>query len=111
MNNLTKNKLNYIYVLGENRTGKPIFIDFYADWWGPCKIFEQVLNEVTPEYEDKIKMYKVNIEDEPEIAQQFGAKSIPFMVMISKDGERQPQIGALDKDTLKYYFDGLLQKK
>ena len=69
-----------------------------------------MLDEVIPEYEDKIKMYEVNIEDEPEIAQQFGARSIPFMVMISRDGERQPQIGALDKDTLKYYFDGLLSK-
>ena len=56
-------------------------------------------------------MYKVNIEDEPEITTQFGAKSIPYMVFISKSGERQSQFGVLDKDTLKYYFDGLLQKK
>ena len=111
MNNLTKTELDNIYPLGENRTGKPIFIDFYADWWGPCKMFEQVLNEVTPEYSGKIQMYKVNIEEEPGIAQQFGARGIPFMVMISKSGERQPQVGALDKNTLKYYFDGLLQKK
>ena len=74
-------------------------------------MFEQVLNEVTPEYQDRIQMYKVNIEDEPEIAQQFGARGIPFMVMISKSGERQPQSGVLDKNTLKYYFDGLIQKK
>ena len=74
-------------------------------------MFKQVLDEVTPEYEDKIKMYKVNIEDEPEIAAQFDAKSIPYMVMISKSGERQPHVGALDKNTLKYYFDGLIQKK
>ena len=111
MNKLTKTELNNIYVLGENRTGKPIFIDFYADWWGPCKMFKQVLEEVVPEYENKIKMYEVNIEDEPGIAQQFGAKGIPYMVFISKSGDRQPQVGALDKDTLKYYFEGLLQKK
>ena len=74
-------------------------------------MFEQVLNEVTPEYENKIQMYKVNVEDEPEISQQFGARSIPYMVFISKSGDRQPQVGALDKDTLKYYFEGLLQKK
>ena len=49
-------------------------------------MFEQVLNEVTPKYENKIQMYKVNIEDEPRIAQQFGAKSIPFTVMISTGG-------------------------
>ena len=111
MNKLTKTELNNIYVLGENRTGKPIFIDFYADWGGPCKMFKQVLEEVVPEYENKIKMYEVNIEDEPGIAQQFGARSIPYMVFISKSGERQPQIGVLDKDTLKYYFEGLIRKK
>ena len=55
-------------------------------------------------------MYKVDIEDEPEIAQQFGVRGIPFMVMISKSGERESQVGVLDKDTLKYYFEGLLSK-
>jgi thioredoxin 1 len=74
-------------------------------------MFEQVLNEVTPNYIDKIQMYKVNIEDEPQLAQQFGARSIPFTVMISKSGERQSQPGSLDKDTLKYYLEGLIQKK
>jgi thioredoxin 1 len=74
-------------------------------------MFEQVLNEVTSEYQDRIEMYKVNIEDEPAIAQQFGVRSIPFMVMISKSGVREPHVGSLDKDTLKYYFEGLLRKK
>ena len=111
MNDLTKEELMKIYNEGKNLTDKPIYIDFYADWWGPCKMFKQVLEEVVPEYENKIKMYEVNIEDEPGIAQQFGAKGIPYMVFISKSGDRQPQVGALDKDTLKYYFEGLLQKK
>ena len=74
-------------------------------------MFEQVLNEVTPEYSGKIQMYKVNIEDEPQLAQQFGARSIHFTVMISQGGERQSQPGSLDKDTLKYYLDGLISKK
>ena len=74
-------------------------------------MFKQVLEEVIPDYKDKIKIYEVNIEDEPTIAQQFDAKSIPYMVFISISGEREPQVGALDKDTLKYYLEGLLQKK
>ena len=73
-------------------------------------MFEQVLNEVTPGYTDKIDMYKVNIEEEPEIAQLFGARGIPYMVFISKDGEINPNVGAMDKSTLKYYFEGLLSK-
>ena len=110
MNKLTLTELNNIYPLGENRIGKPIFIDFYADWWGPCRMFEQVLNEVVPDYQDKIQMYKVNIEDEPQVAQKFGARSIPYMAFISENGERQTQVGSMNKETLKYYFEGLISK-
>ena len=111
MNKLTKQQLMNIYDIGKNLTDKPIFIDFYADWWGPCKMFEQVLNKVTPEYQSKINMYKVDMDKEGQIGSLFNVRGIPFMVMISKSGEREPQVGALDKDTLKYYFEGLLQKK
>ena len=74
-------------------------------------MFDSVLNDVTPKYDGKINMYKVNIEEEPELAQQFGARSIPFTVKISTGGDRQSQPGSLDKDTLKYYLDGLISKK
>mgnify|MGYP001267152194 CR=1 FL=1 len=74
-------------------------------------MFEQVLNEVTSKYEDKIQMYKVNIEEEPQLAAQFGVRSIPFTVMISKSGERESNTGSIPPDQLKYYFDGLIQKK
>ena len=111
MNKLTTTELENIYPLGENKTGKPIFIDFYADWWGPCRVFEQVLNDVVPKYEDKIQMYKVNIEDEPQLAQQFGARSIPFMVMVSSNGDKQSHPGSMTADQLQYFFEGLILKK
>ena len=71
-------------------------------------MFEQVLNDVTPKYEDKIHMYKVNIEDETELAVTFGARSIPYMVFISKDGNISPEVGSMNIDQLKYRFDGLI---
>ena len=74
-------------------------------------MFEQVLKEVTPDYEDKIQMYKVNIEQETDLAVAFGARSIPYMAFISKGGEVSSQMGMLDKSTLKYYLDGLISKK
>ena len=73
-------------------------------------MFEQVLNEVSPDYTDKIQMYKVDIEDEIDLAIQFGARGVPYMVFISKDGEIVPSVGAMDKNTLKYYFEGLISK-
>ena len=110
MNNLTKEEFNKIYKDDKNLTDKPIFIDFYADWWGPCKMFEQVLDKVYPDYKDKINMYKVNIEDETEMSISFGARSLPYMVFISKGGEITPNLGAMNEDTFKYYLEGLISK-
>ena len=111
MNKLTYNELDDMFKDGQNLTDKPIFIDFYATWWGPCKVFEQVLNEVSPEYEDKIQMYKVNIEEEPELAKRFKVMSVPLTTSISKSGDVNSTLGSIPKDTLKYFLDGLISKK
>ena len=74
-------------------------------------MFEQVLNEVSSEYQGKIHMYKVNIEGEPDIAKMFNVMSVPMTTTISKGGDVSSNLGALPKDTLKYFLEGLLQKK
>ena len=71
-------------------------------------MFEQVLNDVTPKYEGKINMYKVNIEEEPEIAGLFGVMSIPATSMIRKDGSTESAVGSMTTDQLKYWLDGLI---
>tara|TARA_Y100001963_G_scaffold134562_1_gene195309 strand:- start:46 stop:267 length:222 start_codon:yes stop_codon:yes gene_type:complete len=73
-------------------------------------MFEQVLNKIVPEYEDKINMYKVDISEEQELAAMFGARSIPYMIFISKSGDGATQLGALDEATMKYFLEGLLSK-
>ena len=73
-------------------------------------MFKQVLDEVTPEYEDKIKMYKVNVEEEPEIAGLFRVMSVPNTVTISKSGGLHSMPGALNEETLKYFLEGLIKK-
>ena len=111
MNNLTKSEFMKIYNEGKNLTDNPIFIKFFADWWGPCKMYEQVLNEVTPEYSSKVSLYEVNIEKEPEIAGLFGVRSVPTTTTISKSGDIFSQPGVINKDTLKYFLEGLITKK
>ena len=110
MNNLTQDKLDTIFKDGKNISGKPIYIDFYADWWGPCRMFKQVLEDVSPDYENKINMYAVDIEEEIELAAALGARALPYMIFISDDGGVTPVAGAMDSDTFKYYLDGLLTK-
>ena len=73
-------------------------------------MFEQVLEEVFPEYEDKIDMYKVDIEKEMNMSVAFGARSIPYMVFISKSGEITSEAGVLNSESLKYYLEGLISK-
>ena len=74
-------------------------------------MYEQVLNKVTPEYKDKVSFYKVNIEEEPEIAGLFKVMGVPNSTTISKSGGAYSMAGALNGETLKYFLEGLLQKK
>tara|TARA_Y100001937_G_scaffold110701_1_gene156536 strand:- start:378 stop:599 length:222 start_codon:yes stop_codon:yes gene_type:complete len=73
-------------------------------------MFSSVLDEVSPEYNDKVNMYKVDIEKETDLAIKFGARALPYMVFIPKEGEITGTPGALSKDQLKYYLDGLISK-
>ena len=97
-----------LYDEGKNLSGKPIFILFKADWWGPCKIFEQVLDKVTPEYSDKINFYQVDIEEESQLSSLFGVMSVPQVSMIRKDGTTEQAIGGMDENKLKYWLSGLI---
>ena len=108
MNKLTKEELMKLYDKGKNISGKPIFIDFYATWWGPCKSFERVLNLITPSYSDKINFYEVDIEEEPEIASLFRVMSVPQVSMIRKDGSTEQSIGGMNEDQLRYWLEGLI---
>jgi len=71
-------------------------------------MFEQVLNEITPEYSDKINFYKVDIEEEPEIASLFRVMSVPQVSMIRKDGSKEQAIGGMNEGSLKYWLEGLI---
>ena len=71
-------------------------------------MFEQVLNEVTPEYSSKINFYKVDIEEEPQIASLFRVMSVPQVSMIRKDGSTEKALGSMTTDQLKYWLEGLI---
>lgn len=77
----------------------PCIIDFYADWCGPCKMVAPVLEELSTEYEGKMNVYKINTEEQQELAQAFGIQSIPSILFVPKDGQPQMSAGALPKDS------------
>lgn len=75
----------------------PVLVDFYADWCGPCKMMSPVLDQLSAELEGKIKIGKVNVDDDPELAGQFKVMSIPNFVLV-KNGQVVDQvIGAVPK--------------
>lgn len=86
----------------------PAIIDFYADWCSPCKMVAPILEELADEYKDKIKIYKINTEQEQELASVFGIRSIPSLLFIPKEGQPQMAMGALPKASFKEIIDNTL---
>ena len=88
---------------------RPAVIDFYADWCGPCKVVAPILDELSTEYDGKVDIYKVNTEDEFELAGMFGVQSIPSILFIPMDEQPQMAMGALPKETFKQAFTDVLK--
>ncbi|MCX8055320.1 MAG: thioredoxin [Ignavibacteria bacterium] len=77
---------------------KPVIIDFYADWCGPCKMVSPILEEIAKEYEGLIDIYKIDTEAEQELAMVFGIRSIPSILFIPVNDRPQMAVGAFPKD-------------
>ena len=79
----------------------PAIIDFYADWCQPCKMVAPILEELSEEFEGKIKIYKVNTEVEQELSSVFGIRSIPSILFVPMTGQPKMAVGALPKESIK----------
>ncbi len=90
---------------------KPCIIDFYADWCGPCKMVAPVLEELSKEYEGKIDIYKIDTEQEQELAGAFGIQSIPSILFVPMEGQPQMTMGAMPKQSFIQAIDEVLLNK
>lgn len=79
---------------------QPVVIDFYASWCPPCKKLSPILDELSQEYKGKVKFYKVNVDNEPDLVKAFDIKSMPTLVYVALNGDMTSSIGYMTKKKL-----------
>ena len=87
------------------QAGKPAFVDFWAPWCGPCRIIGPLVEELAPSYQGRAVITKMNVDDNPHVAQKYGVTSIPTLMMF-KDGKLVDRaVGAMPKGELQKFIE------
>jgi thioredoxin 1 len=83
----------------------PVLVDFWAPWCGPCKMIAPVLEELAKEYDGRVKVVKLNVDDSPNTASEFGIRSIPTLLLFKNGKVFEQTVGAQSKENLKQLVD------
>ena len=83
----------------------PVLVDYWAEWCGPCKAIAPVLDELAKEYQGKVKIAKVNVDENQEIPKKFGIRGIPTLMLFKNGNVEATKVGALSKSQLTAFID------
>lgn len=90
------------------KADQPVLIDYWAEWCGPCKMIAPVLDEISQEYADKLKVVKLNIDDNPETPPKYGIRGIPTLMLFKGGNVEATKVGAVSKSQLTAFLDSNL---
>lgn len=87
------------------KSDTPVLVDYWAEWCGPCKMIAPVLDEIAKDYSGKLKICKLNIDDNAETAPKYGVRGIPTLMLFKDGNVEATKVGALSKSQLAAFLD------